>query len=155
MALEESLSRCQGENVEVAQHIRREVETREQLAATKKLLQQYQSIYGESSSLPPEITHLSEQLRLKEEEVTRLRLQETQRAQAEAPLYVELDKLSAAWEQLDRQVKSKVFDLTAAEDRMEKVTLEVWRFLFDATVDHDLSCHTESEVGEQVLCRDA
>lgn len=45
--------------------------------------------------------------------------------QAESALYAELDKLSAAWEALDRQVKSKVFDLAAMEDRLSKNALDV------------------------------
>lgn len=45
--------------------------------------------------------------------------------QAESALYAELDKLSAAWEALDRQVKSKVFDLAAMEDRLTKNGLDV------------------------------
>jgi E3 ubiquitin-protein ligase BRE1 len=49
----------------------------------------------------------------------------TDASQAEAALYTELDKLSAAWETLDRQVKSKVFDLRAAEDRTAKLSVEV------------------------------
>jgi E3 ubiquitin-protein ligase BRE1 len=40
-------------------------------------------------------------------------------------LYAELDKLSAAWEALDRQVKNKVFDLTSMEDRLTKSGLDV------------------------------
>ena len=40
-------------------------------------------------------------------------------------LYAELEKLSAAWEALDRQVKSKVFDLSAMEEKVSKSNLEV------------------------------
>lgn len=45
--------------------------------------------------------------------------------QAEGALYAELDKLSAAWEALDRQVKSKVFDLSAMEEKLVKSGHEV------------------------------
>lgn len=47
--------------------------------------------------------------------------------QAETSLYAELDKLSAAWEALDRQVKSKVFDLTSMEERLAKMGHDVSR----------------------------
>ena len=40
-------------------------------------------------------------------------------------MYTEVDKLSAAWETLDRQNKLKVFDLLILEDKMLKVTTEV------------------------------
>lgn len=45
--------------------------------------------------------------------------------QAESALYGEIEKLSSAWELLDRQVKNKVFDLSALEDRMAKLNTEV------------------------------
>lgn len=47
---------------------------------------------------------------------------------AESALYSELDKLSAAWETLDRQVKSKVYDLSALEDRIAKAGVDVSGF---------------------------
>ena len=40
-------------------------------------------------------------------------------------MYGEIEKLSSAWELLDRQVKKKVFDLSALEDRMSKLNTEV------------------------------
>jgi E3 ubiquitin-protein ligase BRE1 len=40
--------------------------------------------------------------------------------QTESSLCSELDRLSAAWEALDRQVKQKVFDLTAVEEKLSK-----------------------------------
>lgn len=49
-------------------------------------------------------------------------------SQAESALYSELDKLSAAWETLDRQVKSKVYDLSALEDRIAKAGVDVSGF---------------------------
>ena len=47
--------------------------------------------------------------------------------QAETSLYSELEKLSAAWETLDKQAKSKVFDLTGLEERLVKLGIEVCR----------------------------
>lgn len=47
------------------------------------------------------------------------------RRQDKAPVYSELDQLSAAWEALDRQVKSKVFELKDMEDRVVKSGLDV------------------------------
>jgi len=45
--------------------------------------------------------------------------------QSEASLYTEIDKLSSAWEALDNQVQSKVFDLTSMEERLQKSSVEV------------------------------
>jgi E3 ubiquitin-protein ligase BRE1 len=40
-------------------------------------------------------------------------------------MFAEVDKLSVAWETLDKQNKLKVFDLLALEDKILKVTTEV------------------------------
>lgn len=66
-------------------------------------------------------------------------------------LYAELEKLSAAWEALDRQVKSKVFDLSAAEEKVSKSNLEV-RILPDRFVILAQFLLQESESREQILC---
>jgi len=120
-ALEQSLSRFDNDHPEIRQHITAEAEARQQLADVKKQLEKYQSVYGDSSTLSPDVQQLSDQLQQKEDEMQKLRLSDTQRGEAETSLYAELDKLSAAWEALDRQVKSKVFDLTAMEERLAKM----------------------------------
>jgi E3 ubiquitin-protein ligase BRE1 len=128
----------------VVRHMKAESETRTQLIHANERLQKYESTYGTLSNLPPDVQRLEEQLRVKEDELQRLRLIDIQRAQvrdtfthwperqeltncsqAETSLYSELDKLSAAWEALDRQVKSKVFDLGAMEERLTKSGLDV------------------------------
>jgi E3 ubiquitin-protein ligase BRE1 len=68
---------------------------------------------------------LVEQLKLKEEEVKALRLQDVQHTYAESTLYDEIGKLSAAWESLQGQVASKVFDLAAAEEKIMRANLDV------------------------------
>jgi E3 ubiquitin-protein ligase BRE1 len=68
---------------------------------------------------------LVEQLKLKEDEVKALRLQDVQHTDAEPTLYDEIGKLSAAWESLQGQVTSKVFDLAAAEEKIMKANLDV------------------------------
>lgn len=44
---------------------------------------------------------------------------------SEKSLFAELEKLSTAWEALDRQVKNKVFDLSSLEDRLSRSSVEV------------------------------
>ncbi|PSR81178.1 hypothetical protein PHLCEN_2v6513 [Hermanssonia centrifuga] len=97
------------------------IEAQAQLAEAHRRLEEYQIIFGKT---PLDVSTLTEQLRLKESEIEKLRLLEKQRDQAEASLYTELEKLSAAWEALDRQVKGKVFDLAAMEERISKSSLE-------------------------------
>lgn len=45
--------------------------------------------------------------------------------QAEFSLYEELEKLSTAWESLDKQLGNKVFDLSVMEERLQKSLVEV------------------------------
>ncbi|OBZ67158.1 E3 ubiquitin-protein ligase BRE1 [Grifola frondosa] len=123
-SLEKSLSSLQEKHPDVAQHVKNEAQVRQQLAEVQKQLEKYRIVYGDASSLPAEAQSLSEQLQQKQSEIEKLQLQEKQRGQAESALYSELDKLSAAWEALDRQVKSKVFELTAMEERLTKIGLD-------------------------------
>ena len=44
--------------------------------------------------------------------------------QAENSVYSELDRLSSLWEALDKQVQSKVFDLSAMEEKATKMLTE-------------------------------
>ncbi|KAI0789122.1 BRE1 E3 ubiquitin ligase-domain-containing protein [Abortiporus biennis] len=123
-ALESSLSFFQEDHPDVVQHMRAETEAKQQLAEISRKLQQYESTFGSSSTLSPDLQSLSQQLKQKEAQIEQLRLKEKQRDQAKSSLYSELDKLSAAWEALENQVKSKVFDLTAMEDRLTKAGLD-------------------------------
>ncbi|EJF65375.1 BRE1-domain-containing protein [Dichomitus squalens LYAD-421 SS1] len=120
-ALEKTLASLQGNHTDIAKN---EAETRRQLAKVQKQLERYQAIYGDASTMSADATHLSEQLQRKQEELDKLALQDQQRELAESALYAEIDKLSAAWEGLDRQVKNKVFDLSNLEERVTKLTTE-------------------------------
>jgi len=109
---------------DISHYINAEAEAQRQLNAANKRLAQFHSTFGESSQLPLDVRQLVEQLKLKEEEVKVLRLQDAQHADAETALYDEIGKLSAAWESLQVQVTSKVFDLAAAEERIMKANLD-------------------------------
>ena len=95
-----------------------ETAARIQVAQLQKQLESHQNVYGQSGDV-------SKQLEEKESEVKKLRLQVTQHAQAETALYTELERLSTAWEALDKEVKNKLFDLAAVEDRLSKSAVEV------------------------------
>lgn len=60
-------------------------------------------------------------------------------------MYSELDQLSAAWEALDRQVKSKVFELKDMEDRVVKCGLDVRIWSFESWRHPNIRL-TESEI---------
>ncbi|KAI9456516.1 BRE1 E3 ubiquitin ligase-domain-containing protein, partial [Lactarius psammicola] len=122
--LEKQVAALSEQQPDTFKYMRAEAEAQRQLAAANQLLTQFRSTYGESSRLPPDARQLAERLRLKEEEVKSLRLQDAQHADAEATLYDEIGKLSTAWESLQAQVTSKVFDLAAAEERIMRVNLD-------------------------------
>ncbi|KAF8635226.1 hypothetical protein AX17_004001 [Amanita inopinata Kibby_2008] len=123
-ALEEMLAMLQGDQSDVVQHMKAEANTRQKLSEVTAELERYQRIYGNSSSLPPDVSQLAEQLQQKENELQQLRLVNTQKSQAEMSLFAELEKLSTSWEALDRQVQSKVFDLSQLEERLTKSGLD-------------------------------
>ncbi|KAI0071770.1 BRE1-domain-containing protein [Panus rudis PR-1116 ss-1] len=124
-SLESSLAFFQEDHPDVAQHMRNEAEAKQQLAEISRRLEKYKSTFGENlSSLPSDVQSLTEQLKQKESEVEKLRLLEKQREQTESSLYSELDRLSAAWEALDKQVKSRAVDLAAWEERVTKAGID-------------------------------
>ncbi|KAJ3733513.1 hypothetical protein DFJ43DRAFT_994897 [Lentinula guzmanii] len=121
-AHEEAFAKLNQEHPDVAQQIQSEAEALQKLTEVNSQLNQYQSLYGDLPSSDPD--PLKGELQRKEDELRRLRLLVAQHTQAESALYTEIDKLSSAWEALDGQVKNKIFDLSAMEDRLTKVTVE-------------------------------
>jgi E3 ubiquitin-protein ligase BRE1 len=75
-AFEQSLSKLRKDNPIVAQHIEAESQARQQLIEITNRLEAYQNVYGQSSTLPPDVQALSEQLQQKELELEKLRLQD-------------------------------------------------------------------------------
>ncbi|KAI9572298.1 hypothetical protein HD554DRAFT_2015366 [Boletus coccyginus] len=121
-ALEQALSTLNQDRPDVAQHIASETTAREELARTSRELARFRSIFGGSSALDARI--LAQQLETKDGELQKLRLLTEQQAQAETSLFAEIDRLSSLWEGLDQQVKKKVFDLGAFEEKLQKTAHE-------------------------------
>ncbi|KAJ7497481.1 BRE1 E3 ubiquitin ligase-domain-containing protein [Mycena latifolia] len=119
-AVNQTLSIFQDDHPNVVQHMEAEADALQKLAAATSKLEKYEQTYGDLSTLPPDVAKLAEKVREQEDELRRLRLMDAQHTKDKAPVYSELDQLSAAWEALDRQVKSKVFDLKDMEDRVVK-----------------------------------
>ena len=95
-----------------------EAAARTQVAQLQRQLESRQNIYGQSGDM-------MKQLEEKELELKKLQLQVAQHVQAETSLYTELERLSTAWEALDKEVKIKVLDSAAVEDRLSKSAIEV------------------------------
>ncbi|KAJ7076313.1 BRE1 E3 ubiquitin ligase-domain-containing protein [Mycena belliarum] len=123
-ALDQTLSIFQDDHPNVVQHMEAEANALQRLTAATLKLEKYEQTYGDPSTLPPDVARLADKLREQEAEIKILRSVNTQHTKDKAPVYSELDQLSAAWEALDRQVKSKVFDLKDMEERVSKSGLD-------------------------------
>lgn len=132
---------------------RREAQLREQLQDVSERLSSMEATFGDQSAvpLPPDVAQLTEHLKQRDEEIKRLKLQEMHRQQSEAALYAELDRLSSAWESLERQVKGKIFDLSAMEERLSKSALDVGLCLCCHFFSRCAYFIAESKIGEQIL----
>lgn len=82
-ALEKSFSFFNEEHPDVITHMKAEAEARQQLTLVTSQLERYQTIYGEPS---PDVQKLEEQLRLKSEELRKLKAQDAQRSEVCTPL---------------------------------------------------------------------
>ncbi|KAI0093033.1 BRE1-domain-containing protein [Irpex rosettiformis] len=102
-----------------------DIDVRRKLIEVTKQLERYQTVFGESASTrSADVQALTQQLHAKQAEIQKLHLQDQQREQAELSLYTEIEKLSAAWETLDKQAKSKALDLSSMEERLSKIGIE-------------------------------
>jgi len=143
----------------------------ENLEKVKAQLGHYERMYGPMSENSPEVSELLEQLRLKEDELEKLRLCEIQRqevgilliflgynllaSQNESSIFAELEKLSTLWETMDRQLKNQISELANMEDRVSKGAADVCIFLVYYTrliLKSRKYCILEGQIRDQVLC---
>ncbi|KAK7005736.1 putative allantoicase [Favolaschia claudopus] len=123
-AFEQTLSIFQDDHPKVVQHMEAEANALQRLASVTAKLENYQQIYGNLSSLAPDTAQLVERVREQEEEIKRLRLKDEQHVKEKTSVYSELEQLSGAWEALNQQAQSKVFELKDMEDRVAKCGLD-------------------------------
>ena len=76
--LEKTFSALNEEHPDAVLHLKAEAEVRQQLVTAMAQLERYQSIYGDPSTLPPDLQHLEAQLRSKAEEIQALKLLDKQ-----------------------------------------------------------------------------
>ncbi|KAJ7594298.1 hypothetical protein C8J56DRAFT_926412 [Mycena floridula] len=118
-ALDQALTKFRASDPNLAAHAQTEAEMLARISDLTAQLEKYQRLCGSS-----EAPDLMKQLEEKDNELKTLRLLDSLREQTEASLYAEIDKLSAAWEILEKQVKSKVFELVDVEERLAKSALD-------------------------------
>lgn len=115
-SLETTVSHYDTDKPDIPRLLKSEADLRYQLQTANAELERFRSIYADATS--------KNALKRLEDEVARLQLLESNHAQSESSLYTELDKLSAAWEALDKKIESKIFDLAAVEERAYKAGLD-------------------------------
>jgi len=143
-ALEQTFSIYQDDHPDIVQHMKAQADALERLEKVKAELGRYEQTYGPISENSPEVSELLEQLRLKEDELEKLRLCEIQRqtvgilsiffslmgynsvaSQNESTLFAEVQQLSTLWETMDRQLKNQISELANMEDRVSKGAADV------------------------------
>lgn len=122
---------------------RGEAEERAKATELQQRLDRFETIYGaeaiKSASL--EVQQLCEQLQRKEEELRRVQLElkaslevrafcqgreiSSKYSKEPSMLCTEVERMSALWENLDKQLKSKIFDLSSMEEKLNKSLTEV------------------------------
>lgn len=80
-ALEQTLAIFQDDHPNVVQHMKAEADALQKLSEVTEQLEKYQTVYGDPSTLPPDVSKLADQARQKESEIQKLRLLDTQRGQ--------------------------------------------------------------------------
>lgn len=120
-ALEDLVTSMQQDQPDLSQHIS---ETATKLVQVSAELSNFRKVFGDLSQLPPETAELAARVQALSEEAERLRLLNRQYEQSESSLYEELEKLSTAWENADKQLGSKVFELFSMEERLQKSVVE-------------------------------
>ncbi|KAG8803279.1 hypothetical protein FRC16_006286 [Serendipita sp. 398] len=125
-ALESTLQQISKENPDIASTILSEAEAREASMKLQARLDKLEAIYGAAAlaGSTPEIQQLSEQLQLKEEELQKLRMELKASLEEPTTFYTEIERLSALWENLDKQLKNKIFDLSNMEEKLTKAAAE-------------------------------
>ncbi|GAA5838520.1 hypothetical protein JCM3766R1_006001 [Sporobolomyces carnicolor] len=102
--------------------VRSETEARTELKRALSKLEKLESIFGSDSD--PQVRELAEKLKEREESLKVAEAQIKSHEAASNALYGEIDRLSAAWSDLDEQNASKVFNLAHLEEKLQRLGAE-------------------------------
>ncbi|RXW25058.1 hypothetical protein EST38_g830 [Candolleomyces aberdarensis] len=120
-AAEAALSNCgSSSGQDPADTAKALVDAEQKVLRLSKELDELKGTFGESctTALPVDVAKLMEQVRAQGEELEKLRLLVTTYERSESEIYKELSSLSTAWEGLEKQVKSKAFELYHIEEKL-------------------------------------
>ncbi|PVG02505.1 hypothetical protein CPB86DRAFT_697268 [Serendipita vermifera] len=125
-ALEATLKSISKSSPDAAAAAKSEADMRVKAAEMQQRLEKLEAVYGEAaiSSGSADLKLLSDQLAKKEDELRSTRLELKASMEEPTALYTEIERLSALWESLDKQLKNKIFDLSVMEEKLGKSATE-------------------------------
>ncbi|KAF9520292.1 hypothetical protein BS47DRAFT_750372 [Hydnum rufescens UP504] len=121
-ALEATIASLDQSHPDVARHLRTEAQAREECDHLRKRVERYESIFGTNVSADSD--ELARLLRQKDDELQSLRLLQKQEQASSNDLFDELQRMSTAWEILDKQSKAKVDETATWETKYNRVSVE-------------------------------
>lgn len=98
-----------------------------ELQGVRKTLARYERILGPDPTAAEDVQHLAKKLEEAEKDKRSLQLQLSEAEAATNALYTEIDGLSGLYEELDKKVKSKCFELKDYEMKTQRLITEVSR----------------------------
>ncbi|KEI39745.1 uncharacterized protein L969DRAFT_75161 [Mixia osmundae IAM 14324] len=97
-----------------------EARTSEELLNLRKRIKELEDLYADA----PDGATLAQRLEDKQREIAKLEIQLKSQQTASSMLVSEIERLSAAWQALDEQNRSKVLDMVNYEDRLGKAAAD-------------------------------
>lgn len=91
-------------------------------------LAKYERVLGPNADSAQDVRQLGEKLELADKENQSLRLQLSESESATNALYTEIDGLSGLYEELDKKIKSRCFELKDGEMKIQRLITEVSLF---------------------------
>ncbi|TIB14200.1 hypothetical protein E3P92_02077 [Wallemia ichthyophaga] len=92
------------------------------LEQAEKKLSAFEKAFGEAAD--PEVQKLVNTINQRDERIRKLELQNTESETTSNAIYGEIERLSKAWEVLDEQNRSKIFDLQHLEEKVTRLMTE-------------------------------
>lgn len=100
-------------------------DTRSELESARIAVAKYERILGPNADSIEDVRTLGERLSKADKDNASLRLQLSESEAATNSLYTEIDGLSGLYEELDKKVKSRCFELKDGEQKIQRLITEV------------------------------
>jgi E3 ubiquitin-protein ligase BRE1 len=98
---------------------------RAKLESVRISLAKYERVLGPNADSAEDVRQLGERLEQADKEKRTLQLQLSEAEAATNALYTEIDGLSGLYEELDKKVKSRCFELKDGEMKIQRLITEV------------------------------